>query len=90
MALFWQSRIAVRLVRIYLSVYYVLLIGAAITLWQSGVLDRLPGGLVGIAAVVAVGLGILLWVTSRSPAPERMSVREDKHGVALEPNARGQ
>jgi|WetSurMetagenome_2_1015567.scaffolds.fasta_scaffold1155650_2 hypothetical protein len=46
--------------RIYLVVYFALVLAAAAALWQGGVLARLPVEWVGLAIVVALGLGVLL------------------------------
>jgi energy-coupling factor transporter transmembrane protein EcfT len=66
-----------RLLRVYLSAYYILLIGAAVTLWRSGVLARLPTVWIAVAAIVAVGLGIVLALTS--PSTQRTSGGDADH-----------
>jgi hypothetical protein len=57
----------VRLIDIYLLVYYGLVAGAAYALYVSGVLQRLPllwtvGG-----GAVAVALGVMLWLLFPKP-----------------------
>jgi hypothetical protein len=56
-----------RALAIYLCVYYLLVVGAALTVWQSGLINHLPQGLTYAAFAIAVALGALLWVTSRKP-----------------------
>lgn len=51
--------------RVYLTVYYVLLIGAGVTLWRSGLLGRVQTVWVVTVGMSAIGLGVLLWVVSR-------------------------
>ena len=58
-----------RFVHIYLSAYFLLLLGAGLSLWQAGALGRLPSTLVVTTAVVTVGLGVLLGVIAPRPAP---------------------
>ena len=53
-----------RLIHVYLTVYFVLLLGAIVVLWQSGALGALPPAFVAIALVVSVCLGLLLAVVS--------------------------
>jgi hypothetical protein len=57
-----------RFLHIYLVGYFLLVLGAGLTLWQSGALSRLGPLWVVIGAVVAVGLGVLLAVTSDKTA----------------------
>ena len=61
----------VRVVRIYLLGYTLLIIGALLTLWQGGVLSHLSTVWVLAVLVVAVGLGILLFLTAGKPALPR-------------------
>ena len=60
-----------RIVRIYLLGYTLLIIGALFTLWQGGVLSHLSTVWVLEVLVVAVGLGILLFLTAGKPALPR-------------------
>jgi hypothetical protein len=62
-----------RLVHIYLTAYFLLLLGAGLTLWQAGVLGRLPSTWIVAAAVVVIGLGLLLVVISPRSAPAAQS-----------------
>jgi uncharacterized membrane protein len=54
----------VRALHIYLAGYFVLLLGAALSLWRGGILERISGFWIMVAAVIAVGLGILLAVSA--------------------------
>jgi hypothetical protein len=56
-----------RILHIYLAIYFALIMGAGFALWQAGVLGRLSFGSVILAAIVVVGLGVLLAVTSSRP-----------------------
>lgn len=56
-----------RLLRLYLVGYFVLVIGAALALWQAGVLGELPPVWVALGLLVAIGLGVILAVTSAHP-----------------------
>jgi hypothetical protein len=56
-----------RLVTVYLSVYYLLIAGALIALWYGDALGRLSPLWVIAGLLVAVGLGILLYFTSATP-----------------------
>jgi hypothetical protein len=54
----------VRFIYAYLIGYFVLLLGAGLSLWQAGVLARLSLGWVFLAALVAIGLGLLLGIAA--------------------------
>jgi hypothetical protein len=54
-------------VNIYLIGYFLLVIGAVLTLWKSGVLDAVQPIWIGIGLVIALGLGIMLAVSSGKP-----------------------
>jgi len=56
-----------RLIRIYLIGYFVLVLGAVAALWQSGVLSQLSPLWVAIGLLLAIGLGVVLAVTSTRP-----------------------
>ncbi len=56
-----------RLVTVYLSGYFLLLIGALIALWYGDVLPHLSPVWVLGGLVVAVGLGILLFISAGKP-----------------------
>lgn len=54
-----------RLVSIYLTCYFLLVLGALVALWTGGVLQHLPVLWVIIGLAIAVGLGMLLALTMR-------------------------
>jgi hypothetical protein len=54
----------VRLIHVYLIVYFALVAGASLALWRAGVLARVPSDLLLIAAIIVVGLGVLVAATS--------------------------
>jgi hypothetical protein len=54
----------VRLIHVYLMVYFALIAGAFLALWRAGVLARVSSNLLLIAAVIVVGLGVLVAATS--------------------------
>jgi hypothetical protein len=56
-----------RLLHVYLSGYFLLIIGALASLWYGGVLGRLPTGWVVIGLIIAVGLGVTLFFTAGKP-----------------------
>jgi hypothetical protein len=56
-----------RVVHVYLAVYFLLLAGAVATLWRAGVLARLPAGGVVLTVGVSLALGVLLAIVSRRP-----------------------
>jgi hypothetical protein len=56
-----------RLIRIYLVGYFVLLLGAILALWQSGVLRQISFVWIAIGLLFAIGLGVILAVTSTRP-----------------------
>ena len=49
-----------RFVHYYLIGYFLLLLGALLTLWQGGVLAQVPAGWLLTGLVVSVGLGVML------------------------------
>lgn len=55
---------------IYLTIYFLLLIGAAVALWQSGVLARMSPVSVLLTAIVVFGLGVIVALTA-SPTATR-------------------
>jgi hypothetical protein len=57
-----------RFIHLYLIGYFVLLVGAALSLWQAGVLSRVSGIWLAISAVIVVGLEIILAVSSGRPS----------------------
>jgi hypothetical protein len=57
-----------RFIHLYLIGYFVLIVGAGLSLWQAGVLSRVSGIWLTISAVIVVGLGIILAVSSGRPA----------------------
>jgi hypothetical protein len=54
-----------RFIHLYLIAYFLLVLGAGLTLWQAGVLAYIPAGWIILAAVVALGLGFALALGSR-------------------------
>ena len=62
--------------KLYLVVYFVLLIGAGLALWQAGVLDDIPGIWLASGAIVAIGFGIMLAVASTPRAVTTTSTRD--------------
>ena len=56
-----------RLLRIYLVGYFVLVLGAVLALWQAGVLAQIPLVWIAIGLLLAIGLGVILAVTSTRP-----------------------
>ena len=56
-----------RLVRVYLSGYFLLIIGALIALWYGDVLRHLSPVWVLAGLVVAVGFGITLSISAGKP-----------------------
>jgi hypothetical protein len=53
-----------RFVHLYLLGYFILVLGAALTLWQAGILARISPTWLMTAGIIVVGLGILLAATS--------------------------
>jgi len=60
-----------RFVHLYLTGYFVLIVGAAMALSRAGVLGRLPPTWVVVGSLVSVGLGIMLAVTAVRPTVTR-------------------
>ena len=56
-----------RLVTIYLSGYFLLIVIALASLWYGGVLGRLPVSWVIMGLAIAVGLGVTLFLTAGKP-----------------------
>jgi hypothetical protein len=62
-----------RLLRIYLVGYFVLVLGALLALWQAGVLAQISLVWIAIGLLLAIGLGVVLAVTStRAPISPRV------------------
>jgi hypothetical protein len=58
------------LLRVYVFVYFLLVLGAVTSLWTAGILARLPILWVALTVAAALGLGVLLLVVSSNrPAP---------------------
>jgi hypothetical protein len=53
-----------RFIHLYLTGYFILVIGAGLALWQAGVLARISPIWLLITAIIVVGLGLLLAVSS--------------------------
>jgi hypothetical protein len=60
-----------RFVHLYLFGYFILVVGAGLTLWQAGVLARISGVWLAGAALITIGLGLMLPVTAGKPAVTR-------------------
>jgi hypothetical protein len=69
-------RLRVRLITVYLTVYFVLLLGAALTLWRSRVLQRMPPSWLAWSALLAIGLGVVLALISRPAAARAAGAHE--------------
>jgi formate-dependent nitrite reductase membrane component NrfD len=52
-------------VRVYLAIYFLLLVGAVVTLWQADILTHVPVLWLAAGLALAVGLGVVLGLTSR-------------------------
>jgi hypothetical protein len=61
-------RRTVRLVRVYLSGYFLLILGTLIALWYGDVLRHLSPVWVLASLVVALGFGIMLSISAGKPA----------------------
>ena len=58
------------LLRAYVFVYFLLVLGAVASLWAAGILVRLPLVWVALAVMAAIGIGVLLLVVSSDrPTP---------------------
>jgi hypothetical protein len=57
-----------RLVTVYLSGYFLLIIGALASLWYGGVLGRLHAGWIAGGLATAVALGAALYLSAGRPA----------------------
>ena len=53
-----------KILKIYLIGYFVVVLGAGVSLWQGGLLAEIPLLWIALGALVAVGSGILLAVAS--------------------------
>jgi formate-dependent nitrite reductase membrane component NrfD len=51
--------------RVYLAVYFLLLVGAVVSLWQADILTHVPVLWLAAGLALAVGLGVVLALTSR-------------------------
>jgi hypothetical protein len=56
------------IINLFLSGYFVLVLGVALGLWQAGVFNRVAPMWIGIGVLVAVGIGIMMAVSSGKPA----------------------
>jgi hypothetical protein len=65
-----------KFLRLYLVGYFVLLVGAGLSLWQAGLLDNVPGIWLAIGIIVAVGCGIMLAVASSPRAVTNPTTRD--------------
>ena len=55
--------------RVYMAGYFVLIIGALLTLSKADILSHVPFVWIAIGLIIAVGLGIMLAATSTRPSP---------------------
>jgi hypothetical protein len=55
------------LIRVYLSLYFALVLGAVLVLWQGGILAQLSPLWVVMGLLFAVILGVILAITSDQP-----------------------
>jgi hypothetical protein len=58
----------VRLIRVYLAGYFLLILGAAIALWQGDVVRHLSPVWMLASLIVALGFGIMLSISVGKPA----------------------
>jgi len=58
-----------RFIHFYLAGYFILVLGAGLSLWQAGVLAQISAVWTLTAALVAIGLGLMLAVISSSSRP---------------------
>ena len=56
-----------RFLHYYLIGYFLLLLGALLTLWQGGVLTQVPAGWLLTGLVVSIGLGVTLALVAGRP-----------------------
>ena len=57
-----------RFIHVYLGVYFLLIVGAAVTLWHAGAFTRVPASWLLISAVATIGLGVMLAAVFKRPA----------------------
>jgi hypothetical protein len=55
-----------RFIHVYLIAYFVLLLGAGLTLWQVGAFSRIAPVYIVLGTIVSAGLGVLLAVVDRT------------------------
>ena len=56
-----------RFIHLFLTGYFILIIGITAALWQLGVLGHVAPIWIGVGAMVAIGVGIMLSVSSGKP-----------------------
>jgi hypothetical protein len=56
-----------RFIHLFLTGYFILIVGIGLALYQTGVLGRIAPIWIGIGVLVAVGVGIMLSVSSGKP-----------------------
>jgi hypothetical protein len=56
-----------RFIHLFLTGYFVLIVGVGLGLWQTGVFNRVAPIWIGIGTLVAVGMSIMLSVSSGKP-----------------------
>ena len=55
---------AMRFIHLFLTGYFVVILGMGLGLWQTGMLSRVAPIWIGIGALVAAGVGFMLAVAS--------------------------
>jgi hypothetical protein len=56
-----------RFIHLFLTGYFILIIGIGAALWQTGVLGHVAPIWIGIGTLVAIGVGIMMSVSSGKP-----------------------
>jgi hypothetical protein len=57
-----------KFIHLFLTGYFVLVVGVTLALWQTGVLNRVTPIWIAIGVIVAVGVGIMMSVSLGKPA----------------------
>ena len=75
-----------RFIHLFLTGYFILIIGITAALWQLGVLGHVAPIWIGVGAMVAIGVGIMLSVSSGKPTVTEMCLSSG-HDARLQPVA---
>jgi hypothetical protein len=67
-----------RLVTVYLIVYFALVLGAVFALWAGGALPHIGAPRLAIALAIAIGLGALLAFASARPAADETAEVDER------------